>query len=183
MWRTLLVTLKCPLLSELGFHYTLTDPVTDSCARGISADPLGNVLVRHHRRASCLANAVLALSSAFNHVHKTKISVVSKQTLLVSVVTGICKYHTWIYQRPKCEKYWWEKDFFEVAEETKQREGCCFIYLLFYQSSKRLLFQSCTVALSWKSASHVKKNKTNHFSEDYCILMINRTVRIISDEE
>lgn len=183
MWRKLLVTLKCALLSELGFHYTLTGPFTDSCARGISADPLGNLLVRHPKRLSHLANAVLALSCAFYHVHKTKLPVVSKQTLLVSVVTGICSYHTLIHQHHKCKKYWWEKDFLEVAEETKQREGCFFINFLFYQSLKRLLFQSCTVDLSWKSTSHVKKKKTSHFSEDYCILMINRTVRIISDKE
>lgn len=120
MWRKFLVTLKCPLLSELDFHYTLTEPVSDSCARGISADPLGNVLVRHHRWASCLANAVLAIS----------IMCIKPNYLLF--LNRHCLYQLWLEFVTKTHEFISiangknideRRIFLEVAEEIKKEKG------------------------------------------------------------
>lgn len=126
------------LLSEPGFHFTLTNPVADSCAGGNSADPLGNASVRHRRWASCLANATLAISGAFYRVHKTKLSAVSKQTLLVSTVTRICNYHTWIHHCHKCEKYCWVKGFFGSCWGNKTKRGKGFVLLICISIPKKI---------------------------------------------
>lgn len=128
--------------------------------------------LRHHRWPSCLPNAVLAISNAFYHVHKTKLPIVSKQTLLVSVVTGISNYHAWIHQHHKCEKYWQEKVFLKLLRKyNKDSDGG---FLSIYVSVlKKMAFSELHCGSLLEVYLTCQEKQNNNFSRDYCILINN----------